>query len=293
MSERYDRRAMYDSSQKIFRIDRKSKEITEFRNIHEFSTQQVSSNGTSERQIVSNCVRHKIKFYKEYYYVYENEKDEFLKRLNTDDWEPCSICGDKQKYFVKHDHSDDERITPEIKELYQKHGIQVLNLKWFGEYNVKFKKGIRSNNVWLSVEKIAKELGIHEEYLNFKARKYVQSYNNNETNHKTLTSWTDEKKDEVTEEIIARFKTIPRVSILRLSGYTNYCRHVDLNEMRKKYNCPIIDLHLSLDGRSWDSEAEACNANFLLSRGVIIDKKEFYSNEFQEMTNLSRAKYDG
>ena len=101
------------------------------------------------------------------------------------------------------------------------------------------------------------------------------------------------KKDEVTKEIIARFKTIPRVSILRLSGYTNYCRHVDLNEMRKKYNCPIIDLHLSLDGRSWDSEAEACNANFLLSRGVIIDKKEFYSNEFQEMTNLSRAKYDG
>ena len=84
-------------------------------------------------------------------------------------------------------------------------------------------------------KKIAKELGIHEEYLNFKAQKYVQSYNNNETNHKTLTSWTDEKKDEVTEEIIARFKTIPRVSILRLSGYTNYCAHVDLkNEMRMK-----------------------------------------------------------
>ena len=84
-----------------------------------------------------------------------------MKRLNTDDWEPCSICGDKQKYFVKHDHSNDERITQDDKrqELYKKHGIQVLNLKWLGEYNVKFKKGIKSNNVWLSVEKNSERVG--------------------------------------------------------------------------------------------------------------------------------------
>ena len=53
----------------------------------------------------------------------------------------------------------------------------------------------------------------------------------------------------------------------------------------------IYTFHLMEDHGT--QKQKRVKANFLLSRGVIIDKKEFYSNEFQEMTNLSRAKYDG
>lgn len=203
-------------------------------------------------------------------------------------WEKAKMEMSHKKivfYFVE---DDTYEVINKVFTMYKEHGMNALSYKWLKSkgYLVLYNQLVGKHKIRL--EDISIMLDIH-----IKWREQRRILMSKSKGHK---QWDIAEINKTLDDVISQYTYLPPAEFLRSNGYGNLVTAIYNNDMtfeKIKLDRGLTNqMFVSRNNMTWLSSPEVCLANFLLSRGITIQKGKKYPKEYSEMTGRKYGVYD-